>query len=340
VADVVCVSKPSESENPFIFGRGPREQMTILLAEDSAIYRALIQKLCRDWGFDLVVADDGQEAWEILSRPKPPKLALLDWVLPHVDGVELCRRIRTLQANGNYIYAILLTAKDKKEDLIEALEAGADDYLVKPFDPIELRLRLMTGRRLLDLHQELEAARESLRVAATRDSLTGLLNRAEILTFLDRELARMQRDQKSIAILLADVDHFKAVNDTLGHLAGDAVLREVGEKMTSRLRVYDGAGRYGGEEFVLILPGCELEAAARRAEEIRNSISSTPVVTPYGVVPVTISIGIAIAGSLTVRDPLLILEEADKALYRAKNKGRNRVEVALPPPAVSHASAS
>jgi two-component system cell cycle response regulator len=312
--------------------------MKILLAEDSVIYRSLIEGLLREWGFDLIVAENGQKAWEILCQPEAPKLALLDWVLPGIDGVEVCRRIRTLQADS-YTYAILLTAKDKKEDLIEALEAGADDYLAKPFDPIELRLRLMAGKRLLELHEELVAARESLRVAATRDSLTGLLNRAETLTFFERELARTRRDKKPLAALLADVDHFKAINDSLGHLAGDAVLKEVGKRLTSRLRIYDGAGRYGGEEFLLILPGCGLLAAVGKAGEIKDSIASTPVATPFGMSLVTVSIGIAVVTSSTVTDPQTILDAADKALYLAKHNGRNRVEATALPEDVARANA-
>jgi two-component system cell cycle response regulator len=306
-------------------------QVKILLAEDSALYRSLIGGHLREWAFESVVVEDGQQAWDVLRQPDPPKLALLDWMLPHIDGIELCRRLRTLQATGNYIYAILLTAKDKKEDLIQALEAGADDYLAKPFDPIELRLRLMAGKRLLDLHEELVAARESLRVAATRDSMTGLLNRAEILTVFDRELARTLRECKPVAVLLADIDHFKTINDSLGHLAGDAVIKEVGKRLASSLRIYDGAGRYGGEEFLLILPGCELEPAIRRGEEIRSSISDTQISTPFGTIPVTMSIGIAVASTSTTRDPQAILETADKALYRAKHNGRNKVEATVLP---------
>ncbi len=301
--------------------------MKILLAEDSRVYRALIGGLLRDWGFDIQMAKDGEEAWEILRRPDSPRLALLDWMLPGLDGIELCRRIRAEGAGGAYIYTLLLTANDKKEDLIHALEAGADDYLAKPVDHNELRLRLMTGKRLVDLHEQLTAARESLRLAATRDSLTGLLNRAEILGCLDRELVRSSRDHNPLAVLLADVDHFKTVNDSLGHLAGDAVLREVAKRLTSGLRIYDGAGRYGGEEFLLLLPGCDLEAATRRAEEIRKQVSHTPIQVPEGKHAVTVSLGVTVAKDATARDPLAILEAADKALYLAKNNGRNRVEV-------------
>ncbi|HZR58635.1 MAG TPA: diguanylate cyclase [Terriglobales bacterium] len=304
--------------------------MRILLAEDSKIYRCLIGGSLKEWGFELVVAQDGPEAWTILQEPETPKLALLDWVLPGMDGLELCRRIRSMQTDGSYIYVVMLTANDKKEHLIQTLEAGADDYLAKPFDPAELRLRLLAGKRLLDLHEQLVAARESVRIAATHDSLTGLLNRAEILSVLDRELDRMRRNHAPVAIVLVDVDHFKAVNDSLGHQAGDAVLKEVSKRLGSSLRTYDAVGRYGGEEFLLILPGCDLDSASRRAREIKEIVGREPIPTHCGTRSVTISAGVTVAESPHPANPQFVLEIADKALYMAKGNGRNRVETMLP----------
>jgi diguanylate cyclase (GGDEF)-like protein len=300
--------------------------MRILLAEDSKVYRCLIGKSLEEWGFDVVVAKDGLEAWAVLQGPDTPKLALLDWVLPGIDGLELCRRIRSMQSDGSYVYTVLLTAKNQKEHLMQTLEAGADDYLAKPFDPAELRLRLLAGKRLLDLHQELLAARESLRSAAIHDALTGLLNRAEIIRRLERELNRTRRDHTPVAVMLMDVDHFKIVNDTFGHPTGDEVLKEVAKRLTSSLRTYDAAGRYGGEEFVLILPGCDLESASRKACEIKEKVGSELIRTRFGQHSVTISGGIAVADSTTSLDPRLILDVADKALYLAKGNGRNRIE--------------
>jgi two-component system, cell cycle response regulator len=300
--------------------------MRILLAEDSKVYRSLISMSLSDWGFDLVVAKDGLEAWSVLQTPDTPKLVLLDWVLPGIDGLELCRRIRSMQTDGRYIYVVLLTAKNQKEHLIQTLEAGADDYLAKPFDPAELRLRLLAGKRLLDLHEELFATRESLRSAAIHDALTGLLNRAEIIRCLEKELNCTRRGHTAVAVMLVDVDHFKMVNDTFGHPTGDEVLKEVAKRLTSSLRTYDFAGRYGGEEFLLILPGCDLESARRKAWEIKELVGCTPISTRYGPRSVTISGGVTVANATTSLDPRLILEVADKALYRAKGTGRNRVE--------------
>jgi len=300
--------------------------MKILLAEDSPVYRHLISSHLKEWGFDLQVANDGAAAWELLQAPDAPRLVLLDWVLPKIEGIELCRRIRKAQAQSDYTYIVLLTGKDGKDDLVEGMRAGADDYLAKPFHPPELEARLLGGKRILDLQRELVCARESLRVAATYDFLTGLLNRGEIVAWLDRELVRGKRETSPVGVILADIDHFKNVNDSLGHPAGDAVLREVAGRLKSDLRVYDGAGRYGGEEFLLILPGCDLATTVRRAEEIGRKVSATRVRSPKGVVQVTVSMGVSCAAGDRNPNIEVLLNEADVALYRAKENGRNRVE--------------
>jgi len=212
----------------------------------------------------------------------------------------------------------MLTAKNKKQDLLIAMVAGADDYLSKPVDPSELRARLMVGKRILDLQQ-------ALRFTATHDFLTKLLNRAEILASLKRELARSERDNKPTAIILADLDHFKLINDSLGHAAGDAVLMEVAQRLQSDLRTYDLVGRYGGEEFLLLLPNCDLTTATRRADEIRSLVSKDAIITTFAKVPVTVSMGVTVSDckrGLTIED---LLQQADEALYYAKQNGRDCV---------------
>lgn len=291
--------------------------MRIMVVEDSAIERHQIGCQLKEWNLDFVTVEDGIEAWTSLQSPDAPRLVLLDWVLPGLDGIELCRRIRTLGANGDYIYTVMLTGKDKKQDLLTAMAAGADDYLAKPVDPSELRARLLVGKRILDLQQ-------SLRFAARHDFLTRLLNRAEILASLKREISRSERDDKPAAIIMADLDHFKRVNDSLGHAAGDAVLKEVAQRLQLDLRAYDLVGRYGGEEFLLLLPKCNLAVATRRADEIRCLISKEAVTTTFAKVPVTISMGVTVSNS--ARTPLEdLLQQADKALYCAKKSGRNCV---------------
>jgi two-component system, cell cycle response regulator len=293
--------------------------MKILLVEDSYIDRHKVGGYLTEWGLDHVAVGSGTEAVKLLESAEPPTMALLDWLLPGLDGIDICRRIRKL-GNGSYIYTVMLTSKNRKQDLLMAMEAGADDYLSKPVDPSELRARVMAGKRILELQQ-------SLRFAATHDFLTGLLNRSEILAALQREFSRSGREGKSATVILADIDHFKRVNDGLGHAAGDEVLKEVARRMRCDLRPYDVVGRYGGEEFLIILPGCDLPNGVRRAEQIRNQIANEPVHTPSGPVSATISMGVTVTTfgpELTGAD---ILQQADISLYKAKNNGRNRTEV-------------
>jgi two-component system, cell cycle response regulator len=294
--------------------------MSILLVEDSVVDRHQISGYLQEWGLDFLAVADGNQAWELLQKPEAPNLVLLDWMLPGLDGIQLCRKIRTLGAEGTYFYTVMLTAKDRKQDLLTAMAAGADDYLAKPVAPQELRARVMVGKRILELQQ-------SLRFAATHDSLTRLLNRAEILAGLKRELARSQREGQAVAIILADVDHFKQVNDTLGHAAGDEVLEVVSRRLKSHLRPYDLVGRYGGEEFLIVLPACNLAPATQRAEQLRLSVSGNSILTMFGSVPVTLSMGVTASNSgydLTVQQ---LLQQADEAMYYAKETGRNCVQV-------------
>ncbi len=297
---------------------------TILLAEDSAIYRRLVETHLKDWGFGLVCVNDGKEAWKILSRADSPRLALLDWVLPEVDGIELCRRLRGRPEDAPYTYTILLTAKSRKQEMLEAMNAGADDFLAKPFDPPELKVRLMAGKRIVELQQKLVSANDALHFAASHDFLTGAWNRAEIVAFLKRELARARRDKTPVGIVLVDVDHFKKVNDQLGHDAGDCVLKDVSTRLAHTLREYDGVGRYGGEEFLLVIPGCDLATTIRRANQIRELISKQPMHTSAGTTNVTVSMGVTVAESTANSEDLV--HQADMALYQAKHHGRNRVE--------------
>jgi len=300
--------------------------MRILLVEDSKVYRCLITNHLKEWGFDLEIAVDGTEAWKLLQKPDAPQLVLLDWVLPGMNGIDLCKRMRERGA-GEYTYVVVLTGKGDKQDLLAAMEAGADDYLVKPFDAPELKARLLAGKRIIELQQELVAAKDSLKFAASHDFLTCLWNRSEILGFLEKELARSKREKTPVAVLMVDIDHFKQVNDLLGHLSGDAVIKEVATRLKAQLRIYDGIGRYGGEEFLLVLPGCDVEGAISRAGELVCAIAASTIsLTKGGKTSVTVSIGVAVAEGGHEFSPQALLHDADQALYRAKANGRNRVE--------------
>jgi two-component system, cell cycle response regulator len=300
--------------------------MQTLVVDDSAVYRKLIGDHLRSWGFGVTLAESGAEAWRVLEQHDAPKLVLLDWVLPDLDGIELCQRIRQAGSSTPYIYVILLTSNEGRQNMLDAMQAGADDYIVKPFDELELRARLLVGKRILDLQEELVAARESMRHAATHDSLTGLMNRGEILCMLERELERGRREKRPLGVVLGDIDHFKSVNDTLGHLFGDEALREIGRRLRSQLRVYDGVGRYGGEEFLMVLPNCDLANALLRADALREIIASTPVLCSGVERSITMSMGVTVSECVGKNEVEMLLNQADASLYTAKEKGRNRIE--------------
>jgi two-component system, cell cycle response regulator len=309
---------------------GGARLMRALVVDDSAVYRKLIGDRLRSWDFAGTLAETGEEAWQILEQPEAPKLALLDWVLPDLDGIELCQRIRKAGASGPYVYVILLTSKEGRQNMLEAMQAGADDYLAKPFDDLELKARLLVGKRILELQDELVAARESMRHAATHDSLTGLMNRGEILAMLQRELERARRERRSVGVALGDIDHFKNVNDALGHLFGDEALCEIGRRLRAQLRIYDGVGRYGGEEFLMVLPNCDLPNALMRADELRQVIARAPVLCSGAERSITMSMGVTVSASDGGTPVQVLLSQADVALYLAKEKGRNRIEPFTP----------
>jgi len=301
--------------------------MKILIADDDPAYRQLLEDILVKWGYEVVVTRDGNEAWQALMSNDAPQLAILDWKMPGMEGIEICRKIRK-DAGEDYTYIILLTSHQRDGDLVIGMEAGADDYIIKPFKHNELRVRLRAGRRIIELQNELLAARKILHAKATHDSLTGLLNHEEILDILDKELARSKRDKTCFSVIMADIDHFKMVNDTYGHITGDAVLRLTAQKMHSMMRTYDFIGRYGGEEFLIILPECGIEDAAAFAERLRTCISDDKMDTPDGLISVTISFGVASSSMDASRDGYTLVKAADSALYKAKENGRNRVEIA------------
>lgn len=285
----------------------------------------LLKKNLTRWGYEVEMVADGNDALERLSQPDHPKLAVLNYEMNGVRGADLCRRIRAA-ALEPYTYMILLMEPSQKDDLLEAFEQGADDYLVKPFDGYELRAKLLAAKRILALQDSLIAMRDELQVQATYDALTGLWNRRASMAALERELVRAARESRTAGLMLADIDHFKEINDTYGHLAGDNVLQAVAAKIKSALRSYDTVGRYGGEEFLIVCPGCDQGAVLRRAENLRAAIAGEPLNTPEGNISVSLSLGVAVSAGDTSRDQLL--RSADEALYRAKRAGRNRVELA------------
>ena len=247
--------------------------------------------------------------------------------LPDGEGTNL---LRELQGRAQKPLVVISTGFASVESAVECMRQGAFDYLIKPFDPEELKARLRTGLRILNLEDRLIEAREEMRFQATHDGLTSLWNRGVIMDLLGRELARSRREHVSTAILMCDLDHFKSVNDTYGHVTGDDVLKETAKRLLASVRSYDFVGRYGGEEFLIVLNNCKPAFAFARAEEICKAISQKPMPSSSGPIPITMSLGLLLSQEWGFRPVEELLHEADVALYAAKAAGRNCVKLASP----------
>ena len=305
--------------------------MKVLVADDEVVSRHLIESSLRRWGYDVVSAKDGLEALRILMLSDAPQLAVLDWMMPGLDGVQICRSVRERKSDL-YTYILLLTGKHGKADVVAGLEAGADDYIVKPFEPQEFRVRLRTGKRILCLLEQLTTAREALTDLAARDPLTRLWNHNSIIELLDNELHRAEREGSSVGVVLADLDHFKSINDTFGHLTGDRVLRDAAGALSSTVRQYDAVGRYGGEEFLVILAGCNGMNALSHCERLRLACGKVVAQVGDKSVQITASIGVTVVDSDHRVDAEAAIHAADSAMYLAKRNGRNRAEFLEPTP--------
>ena len=300
--------------------------MRVLIAEHDSIQRSRLVRTVKRWGYDVVSCEDGAQALRLLRQENPPKLALLSWKLPKVVGLQICRKVRKFD-QGPYMYLVVLGPMDDKGYYAKALRAGADDYMSNSFTTDELRARLQVGSRIVILQENFLAALHQSEFRAAHDPLTGLWNQTAILDFLQREIDRSHRNKSPLSLIIADLDLFKGINDSLGHLVGDEVLREISKRIQSSIRSYDYAGRYGGDEFVIIMPGCDRDAAYSRAESLRTSISEPPISTTEGDILCTISIGLAVMNVADFLDSKAFLKAADQALYRAKSSGRNQVSL-------------
>jgi diguanylate cyclase (GGDEF)-like protein len=303
-------------------GPSGNSRRRVLVAEGDSEFRETIEDWLQSWDYQVVIARDGIEAWDILQQECPPELVIMDRTMPEIAGVELSRRLRREQRDY-YHYILLTTDKCEKHDIGHALESGADDYLVKPFGKDELKARLAAASRILSLQDSLIQARENLLDQATKDGLTGLWNRAALLELFQRELDRASRVKTPTGLLILDLDHFKAVNDTYGHLTGDLALKETANRLKRAVRSYDVVGRYGGEEFLIVFPDCNREQLCRIAENIRVAVASNPIAVGTVEIPISISLGAISVGSED-RSARNMIAVADLALYRAKNTGRNR----------------
>jgi two-component system, cell cycle response regulator len=301
--------------------------MRILVVDDDPLTLHMVVYRLRQWGHEVIACTDGDTAWKMLERGPVPNVVILDWMMPGINGPELCQRVRG-RSDWPYMYIVMLTGRNNPEDLIAGLDAGADDYLTKPFNLGELDARLRAGKRIVDLQNELISARETLRIQAMQDPLTQILNHGAIMDSLLREIDRAHREHQPLSLILADLDGFKNVNDSYGHVMGDRVLVEVARRMRNCLRSYDAIGRYGGEEFLMVLPNSEATHAVRLAERIRVAVSQEPFRFQNVDLTVTVSQGVT-----TWTEPYPIplerlIQSADCALYLVKNSGRNGVEFA------------
>jgi diguanylate cyclase (GGDEF)-like protein len=297
--------------------------MQILIVDDDPVARQILRSSLVRCGYQVIEKADGQAAWEYLQT-EPVRFMITDWVMPCMEGLELIRKVRAANFS-KYIYMIILTGKGDKGDMVDGLSAGADDYLVKPFDLNELRARVMIGKRILDLEDRLHSARDQMEIVAMHDSTTDLLNRRAIYNHAEAELNRAQRDHQPCCLAMIDIDHFKNVNDHYGHLTGDRALRHVADCIVHSVRSYDWVGRWGGDEFLVVFPNTDPATAAHIAERIRATILDDPLsLANHQFLPLQVSMGITIAQPGPTLSLDTLIQQTDESLYQAKESGRNR----------------
>ena len=301
--------------------------MRVLLADSDPDRLRQLESWLGKWGYDVMPSRNGVDAWSRLEAERVPVIAILAWRMEGMLGIDVVRRLR-LHPDLPTTYVLLLVDHRGQEDLIDGVNGGADDFLFAPLDAIEIRARVRTGARIVETERALKASQDALRVQATRDGVTGSWNHAAILEMLQKERERARRKSGSVGVVLADLDEFRKVNESLGHPVGDEVLRESARRMNSSVRPYDAVGRYGGEEFLIVLPGSDGLGALTVAERIREGFANRPVLTSAGPVPVTLSLGVAAEGGETAGDGTALLLAAGSALTRAQRSGRNRAALA------------
>lgn len=299
--------------------------MKVLIADDDLISRMITKAAVEQAGHECVVAVDGDEAWE-LYQVHQPEAVVTDLMMPGLNGLDLCRAVRESE-DDSYTYLILVTSHGSRDDVLAGMEAGADDYVTKPLDPFNLRIRLLAAQRITSLHADLARYRSALTEQARTDPLTKLHNRLK----LTEDLAELQdrTEPHDFCLAMVDVDNFKSYNDLYGHPAGDAALVAIASTLAGAVRETDGVYRFGGEEFLLLLHGQDSDGAEGVMERIRSAVHALQIEhtgDPDGVL--TISAGVASYAEGHRLGTEQLLKEADLALYAAKASGRNRVTVA------------
>lgn len=293
----------------------------VLIAEDDIICSKILEKNLNNWGYHVFSTTNGKEAWQTIEEQKI-QLLIIDWMMPEINGVELCKKIRELKTS-EYIYIILLTAKNQLNDIKLGFDAGVDDYITKPFNQLELQSRLKAGRRIIELQNQSKILQSQLARLAHEDSLTGIWNKRMFLRLLIEEIERSKRENSPISIIILDVDNFKRINDSYGHYVGDEVLKEIASRLKSKIRLYDEIGRYGGDEFVVILPKCTSQRLNTIMKRLSECVAGKPVKTESGLLKISISQGAVSSENLTDISSQNLIKISDNALYQAKNSGRN-----------------
>lgn len=288
--------------------------MNILIADDDRTSRLVLAATLRKLGHTVTAVENGRQALQAWEEDRYP-LLISDWMMPGLDGLALCQLIRS-KPSLHYTHIILLTSLDGKGRYLDAMEGGADDFITKPFDEEMLAVRIRVAERILALH-------ETLRRQALRDPLIGLWNRAAIMDRLNEELERAHRSGGQVGVVMADLDRFKQINDEHGHQAGDAVLLEAAKHMQAALRPYDSLGRYGGEEFLIVVPGCTQASVTELAQRVCKCVSAQPMHVDDKTIEVTVSLGVALSAPGVRAEESRLVAAADAALYRAKEAGRN-----------------
>ncbi len=307
--------------------------LRVLVADDDASCRMVLRATVEKLGHECLVAADGEEAWNMFQAA-PTDVLITDWMMPGLDGPELCRRVRR-RADDGYTYVILATALGEHENVLEGMEAGADDYLTKPISPFDVRARLVAAKRVTELHKELERLNAALAVQARTDALTSLGNRLRLHEDLEALHDRAVRYGQGYCVAICDLDDFKKFNDEYGHLAGDDALAGVGRVLIDGSRSADCAYRYGGEEFVVVLPSQDVPGAVLAMERLRATVEGLRIahIRSRASEVMTISVGVAAWEHERLDTPATVLARADEALYRSKADGRNRVTAAEAEPA-------
>lgn len=304
---------------------GANSPLGVLVVEDDREIRDMVTMMVKSMGYAVVTAVNGKDAFARL-REQSVDIVLLDLMMPEMDGFEFCQRVRE-DASLRDLHIIITSARDALEDKVRGLELGAADYLTKPFSLTELQARIKVGERIVRYQKTLQAQQTQLEHLAREDALTGLANRRRFEERAREELLRAGRYQHALSVLLADLDHFKAINDTYGHSYGDTVLKEVGQAFVHHCRSSDLCARYGGEEFAILLPETQLPEAQLVAERLCTAVRNLTFTQTARAIQVTASFGIACVDTVTPQSLEEIMEQADQALYTAKHNGRNRVEI-------------